>query len=259
MSTIGRTPPPASEPPRPAAPRAGQPADVHAPAGPSSPAAAPVDPAADPHAFEAALLPRLRAGESAAFETLLRVYGPRLLAVARRMMPGEHEAEDALQDAFLSAFKNLARFDGQSLLSTWLHRIVVNACLMRLRTKRRRPETSIEALLPAFLPDGHRRDPGPAWKPLPESGIELTEVRRRVRKAIDDLPDGYREVVLLRDIEGLDTQQAGEVLGLTPAAVKTRLHRARLALRELLDADLAQSKARPHTPAHPRPTDGHAT
>lgn len=201
----------------------------------------------DPHGFEAGLLPRLRAGDAAAFETLLRVYGPRLLAVARRMMPGEHDAEDALQDAMLSAFKNLGKFDGQSLLSTWLHRVVVNACLMRLRTKRRRPETSIDSMLPGFEPDGQRARAGGSWKPLPESGIEREGTRLRVRRAIDELPDGYREVILLRDIEGLDTQQAAEALGLSAAAVKTRLHRARQALRELLDVEFGSAELRTTT------------
>jgi len=198
-------------------------------------------------ADERALLDQLRAGDNRAYERLLREYGGRLLAVARRMMGNEEDAQDALQDAMLSAFRGLERFDGQSKLSTWLHRIVVNACLMRMRTKRRRPENSIESLLPQFKKDGHRADPGPAWpagrvNPEPGSSIEQTETRRMVRESIDQLPEGYRTVLLLRDIEGLDTEQTAAALDLTANAVKTRLHRARQALRELLDRRMRGSK-----------------
>jgi RNA polymerase sigma-70 factor, ECF subfamily len=197
-----------------------------------------------PEADECALLARLRVGDERAYEQLLSQYGGRLLAVARRMMGNEEDARDAVQEAMLSAFKALDRFDGKSKLSTWLHRIVVNACLMRMRAKGRRPEVSIDGLLPRFQEDGHRRDPGPVWKslgsanPSPGSGIEGTETRRLVRANIDRLPEGYRTVLMLRDIEGLDTEQAAIALEMTPNAVKTRLHRARQALRELLDADM---------------------
>lgn len=186
-------------------------------------------------ADDAALLARLRAGDDAAYEHVVRSYGPRLLAVARRMMNNEAEAQDALQDGLLSAFRSIHRFAGDALLSTWLHRIVVNACLMRLRTRRRRPESSFDAPLPAFSDDGHRINPGPAWHPPKESGIERDELRRAVRAAIDRLPENYRIVLVLRDIEGLNTEAAAEALGMTPNAVKTRLHRARQALRELLE------------------------
>lgn len=189
---------------------------------------------------DAALLARLKAGQDAAFEELVRTYGPRLLVIARRYFPQEADANDALQDAFLSAFKGLPRFEGASRLGTWLHRITVNACLMKLRSRRRRPETSIDELLPEFLPDGHRRNPGGPWKPIEQSGIERTEVRSLVRSMIDQLPDQYRDVLLLRDVENLDTEEAAEVLGISPNAVKTRLHRARQALRTLLDPHFSE-------------------
>src|SRR5688572_12499994 len=96
-----------------------------------------------PAAEEPDLLERLRSGEEGAYEELVRRYGGRLLAVARRFLPVEEDARDAVQDAFLSAFRGLASFEGQAQLSTWLHRIVVNASLMKLRTRRRKPEQSI--------------------------------------------------------------------------------------------------------------------
>lgn len=183
------------------------------------------------------LLARLRAREEAAFDELVRSAGGRMLAVARRMMGGEEEAQDAVQDAFLSAFKALPTFDGRAQLTTWLHRITVNACLMRLRSQRRRggAERSIESLLPQFLEDGHQRNPGRGWKPPEETGIERAEMREQIRAKIAELPETYRMVILLRDIEELDTETTAEYLGLSAAAVKTRLHRARQALKTLLD------------------------
>ena len=97
---------------------------------------------------EATLVAQLRAGDEAAFEQVVRSYGGRLLAVARRIVGSEEDARDAVQDAFLNAFRSLDRFEGNAKLSTWLHRIVVNAALMKLRTRKRKPEQSIETLLP---------------------------------------------------------------------------------------------------------------
>lgn len=184
---------------------------------------------------ETELLDRLRAGDVGAFEDLVRLAGGRMLAVARRMMAREEDAQDAVQDAFLSALKSLDRFDGRSQLTTWLHRITVNACLMKLRTQRRRPEAAIEDLLPAFAEDGHARVPATAWKPEAGSGIEGAETRALVRAKIAELPEQYRTVLVLRDLEELSTEEAAQVLGISENAVKTRLHRARQALRTLLD------------------------
>lgn len=185
---------------------------------------------------ESALLARLRSGDDEAFDVVVRVCGGRMLAVARRMLSCEEDAQDAVQEAFLSAFRSLDRFDGRSRLSTWLHRICVNCCLMRLRTQRRRPERSIDQLLPQFREDGHQEIPARPWKPIEASGIEQLELRDLVRSRIAELPEPYREVLMLRDIEEHSTEETASLLGLTPAAVKTRLHRARQALKTLLDA-----------------------
>jgi RNA polymerase sigma-70 factor (ECF subfamily) len=185
-------------------------------------------------ADEAGLLARLRAGEPAAYAELVAALTGRLTAVARRYL-SEAEAQDAVQDAFISAFKSIGRFQGQASLATWLHRITVNACLMRLRSARRRPERAIDDLLPQFQPDGHAREVPGSWTPPERSGIEAEEQRRMVRRCIEELPEAYRVVLLLRDIEGLSTEAAAAALGTTPNAVKIRLHRARQALRELLD------------------------
>lgn len=183
---------------------------------------------------EADLLARLRAGEEAAYAEMLRAYSGRLMAVARRYLRNDEDVRDAVQDAFLSAFRSIDRFSGGSQLYTWLHRIQVNACLMKLRTRRRKPEESIEDLLPQFDGSGHQLEPSPLWQEPTERAVERNETRDLVRRAIDRLPEAYRTVLLLRDIEDVSTEDAAEMLGTTPNAVKIRLHRARQALRTLL-------------------------
>lgn len=195
---------------------------------------------AAPDADEQALLARLRAGENAAFEQLIRAYGGRLLAVARRFLPVEEDARDAVQEAFTSAFRSIGRFQGNARLSTWLHRIVVNAALMKLRTRRRKPEQSIEDLLPGFLENGHLERPASPWRKSALEGLERDELRVLMHEKIQVLPESYRNVLLLRDIEDLDTQETAELMGVSEGAVKTRLHRARLALRELLEPHLRE-------------------
>lgn len=189
-------------------------------------------------AEEQTLLAGLRANDPAAYETLVRRHLDRMLAVARRFLGNEEDARDAVQDAFLSAFKGLDRFEGSAQLSTWLHRIVLNAALMKLRKKKRRGEASIESLLPRFRDDGHAVDPPAPWRESAEAALQRKEIARFVREAIDQLPDIYREVLLLRDIEEVDTEESARILSISEAAVKTRLHRARQALRELLDPHL---------------------
>jgi RNA polymerase sigma-70 factor, ECF subfamily len=189
---------------------------------------------------ERVLLAALKAGEEWAFEMLVRVHSGRLLAVARRFMRNEHDAQDVVQAAYLSAFGALADFEGASQLSTWLHRIVVNTSLMKLRSRRRKPEESIEALLPAFQADGHHLEQFSDWAAPADQLLEQAETRGIVRQCIDELPENYRAVLMLRDIEELSTQEVADVLGLTVTAVKVRLHRARQALSTLLRRQFAQ-------------------
>ena len=184
---------------------------------------------------EALLVTRLRSGDAAAFETLVRTHMAALLRVARRFLRSEEDARDAVQDAFVSAFRSIDKFSANARLSTWLHRIVVNASLMRLRSLRRRPEEDIEEYLPRFREDGHQLEESVQWSETAETILQRTELTDVVRNAIDRLPDTHREVLLLRDIEELSTEEAAEVLKVTPNAVKIRLHRARQALRTLLD------------------------
>jgi RNA polymerase sigma-70 factor (ECF subfamily) len=180
-------------------------------------------------AAEAGLVARLRGGDERAFEELVRRYTPRLRAVAGRFLRSEEDQADAVQDAFLSAFRALGAFAGKASLSTWLHRIVVNACLTKLRSRSRGGEVPLDDLLPA----GEERVAATEGQAV--ANLASAETRAQVRACIDRLPESYRTVLVLRDIEELDTDRTARAVGATPAAVKTRLHRARQALRTLLE------------------------
>jgi RNA polymerase sigma-70 factor (ECF subfamily) len=189
---------------------------------------------------EAALLEALREGHEWAYEVMVRMYGGRLLAVARRLTRHEEDARDVVQSAYLSAFRALRDFEGACQLSTWLHRIVVNTALMRLRSRRRKPEESIEPLLPVFQNDGHHVEQFSDWTTPADRLLERQETRATVRACIDRLPDKYRVILTLRDIEEMSTQEVAGLLDLTPTAVKVRLHRARQALSTLLRGEFAR-------------------
>ena len=185
---------------------------------------------------DAALIAGLQAGDAQAFETLVRKHTAPSLRLARRFLGNEEDARDAVQDAMLAVHRSIRNFAGNAMLSTWLHRIVVNSCLMRLRARRRRPdETDIEPLLPTFVEDGHQTQPNVPWTESADTMLEREETRAMVRDCIARLPDGYRIVLHLRDIEEMSTEETAAVLGITRNAVKIRLHRARQALRTLLD------------------------
>lgn len=188
----------------------------------------------EPITDEATLLASIRAGDQASCAEFVRQNAGRMLAVARRMLRCEHAAADAVQEAFISAFRSIGQFAGDAKMSTWLHRITVNACLMKLRAEKNTSSTSIESLLPTFDDTGHHAQRVSSWE-LPQDRMQCAELRAGVREAIMRLPEPYRVVLMLRDIEELDTQETADQLGLTTAAVKVRLHRARLALRTLLD------------------------
>ena len=187
---------------------------------------------------EVQFVERLRAGDDAAFETVVRQYSGRLLAAARRLLRSDEDAADAVQEAFMAAFKSIDRFQGAARLSTWLHRIVINAALMKLRGSARRPEDSIEDLLPRFDTEGNWATEVHGWGARADDLLERRETRALVRRCIDSLPEAYRTVLLLRDIEDLDTEEVADALNITPNATKIRLHRARQALRTLLEREL---------------------
>jgi RNA polymerase sigma-70 factor (ECF subfamily) len=180
---------------------------------------------------EPLLVERVLLGDQGACETLVRRHGGRMLSVARRLLRRDEDADDAVQDAFLSAFRSLGSFGGQSSLGTWLHRIVVNACLMRLRGRSRRRDVPL-ADLPPGSDEACGRDRPDEHAP---AVLSRQETRAQVRACIDRLPEPHRTILLLRDVQELDTDETAERLGIRPGAVKTRLHRARQALRVLLE------------------------
>lgn len=187
---------------------------------------------------EAALVLRVKAGEQAACTELVTRFAPRMMTIARRFMRCEADCNDALQDAFLSAFNALARFRFDSRLSTWLHRITVNACLGKLRKDASRRETSIENLIPIFDQRGvSARRPVDVNDPSKE--IETEEARALILQAINELPQPDRAVLLLRDIEEMDIAATAARLNTTRHNVARRLRRARQSLRTRLEPVMA--------------------
>ncbi len=174
----------------------------------------------------------LRQGDRAEFAHLVEAYSAVIYRLALKIVANTQDAEDVLQETFLKAYRHLPGFDGRSSLSTWLYRIATNEALMLLR-RRKAITVSIEE------PDedgGEEQEPMQIvdWCCLPEEELMSTEARRSIDRAIEKLPHSLRVVFLLRDIEGLSTQETGDVLNLSETAVKTRLSRARLRLREHL-------------------------
>lgn len=198
--------------------------------------------AAVPDPEEADLVAGLRAGSDVAFEKFVRLYGGRLLAVAGRILGNDEDAQDAVQDALLSAVRGIQGFNGEARVYTWVHRIVANAALMRLR-RRRLQERPIDDLLPRFLDDGHRDVPLGEWTEPVGAGIERAETRQLVGECIRQLPESYRIVLTMRDLEEIDTAETAQLLGVSVGVVKTRLHRARQALRTLLDPHFRGEKS----------------
>ena len=190
---------------------------------------------------ESDLIARLRAGDEGAFESLVRTYGGRMLSAARRILTREEDAQEAVQEAFLSAFRSLESFEGQSRIGTWLHRIAINAALMKLRRIERRPERPVDDLLPAWGADGgFARMPEP-WEDSADRPVLQDEAREVVRAKIAELPDPYRIALTLRDIEGLSNEELAGTLGVSVNAAKIRVHRARQALRTLLEPRFTES------------------
>lgn len=188
----------------------------------------------DTHAWdESQVLAGLRRGDEDAFAQVYRRYGGRMLATARRLLRHDEDARDAVQEAMISAFRAAARFEGDAQIGTWLHRIVVNAALMRLRTRKRKPETSIEDLLPTYKADGHRVLPA-AGEPYPDDALEQAQLLAMLRACVHELPEMYRQAYVLRDMEDMSNEEVALALGITPNAVKIRVHRARQALMTLV-------------------------
>ncbi len=178
------------------------------------------------------LLAAIKRGDQAAVRKLVDAYSPRLYNLALRILRNPQDAEDALQETFITALDKLDQFDGRAEFSTWIYRIAVNASLMALRKKRsrRRKEESLE--VPQF--EDIRSRELMDWNADPVHELLKTEMREVMETAIGKLPAKYRVVFVLRDLEGLSIEETSKTLGLSAANVKVRLMRARLSLREAL-------------------------
>ncbi len=178
-------------------------------------------------------LEALRRGDPVEFARLVDAYSGMIYRLANRILQNPQDAEDILQETFIKAYNALPRFDGRSRLSTWLYRIATNEALMLLR-KKRPPMVSVDS------PGGNDPDDDGLplqivdWCCLPESELMSEEARRHLDRSIEALPEALKAVFVLRELEGLSVRETAQVLEISEAAVKTRLHRARLALREAL-------------------------
>ncbi len=184
------------------------------------------------------LVTRLQAGDQAAYAQLVEEYAGRVYRLALRMLGNEADAEDVLQETFMSAFKSIDRFEARSSLGTWLYRIATNAALMRLR--RKEPEqVSVDEPV-----EGEDGDLIPRqffdFCCLPEDDLLRDEALQEMMQAVEELPETLRSVFVLREMEGLSTEETADMLGLSVSAVKSRLMRARLKLRDRLSHYFAQ-------------------
>lgn len=184
--------------------------------------------------MSANLVAALKRKDPMAFEQLLAKHGAMLYRVALRLMGKPEEAEEVLQETLLAVYEKIDTFDEQAALTTWLYRIVTNNALMRLRARGRARETPLEPEGPAFSADGHMVQEVAEWNLSPEDALLRQEARTVLQQAVDHLPDAYRAVYVLAEIEGLPHQEIATLLDLTIPTVKTRLHRARISLREVL-------------------------
>jgi RNA polymerase sigma-70 factor, ECF subfamily len=191
------------------------------------------------------LVENLRAGDVAALEALMERYSDRVYRLARGVTRSTADAEEVVQDVFLRLFQKIGGFDGRASLGTWIYRITVNVALNKRRGKARELEVPIDSDVPTFLPDGHREGDRAFlladWSRTPEEELLSSEARDVLSRGLDALPDAYRTVLVLRDIEGLSNEATAEVIGESVASVKSRVHRARMALRERLTRALYRS------------------
>jgi RNA polymerase sigma-70 factor (ECF subfamily) len=191
------------------------------------------------------LVERARAKDEAAFEELVGRYDDKLYRLAMRFVRNETDAQEILQDAFLSAWRNLPAFEGRAQFGSWMYRVTVNAALMLLRSRNRHPEVTVDDVEPTALNNavaesGQALRGGADWSLRADEQLQSQEMRKYIQDSVDHLPDGLRSVFLLRDVEELSTEDTAEMLGLSVPAVKTRLHRARLALRVAIGRYFAQ-------------------
>lgn len=181
------------------------------------------------------LIEGLRKGEAGAFEELIRLYGGRLFLKANQMLGNVEDAKDCVQECYVQVHRNIDQFRGDADLYSWMYRILVNGCLKKMKARSTAEHQPLDDLMPIFDTDGCRIEP--LWQKIPTAEEILDEkvTRERVLEAIQGLPPAYRDVLYLRDIEGYSTAEVSEMLTLSLSATKVRLHRARSALKKILE------------------------
>jgi RNA polymerase sigma-70 factor (ECF subfamily) len=199
-----------------------------------------------PDTEDADLVRRAAGGDDEAFEELMNRHQSRVYHHALRMMGNSQDAEEVLQDTFVQAYRNLAKFEQRSRFSTWIYRIATNEALMRLRKARRKREVSLDD---AFGERGVDEIRDFARSALDE--VMDAEVSSLLEKALADLPEEYRAVFVMRDVDGLSNAEVAEILDVSVPAVKWRLHRSRLFLRDRLSQLLRDGKSQPREETNP--------
>lgn len=180
------------------------------------------------------LVEKSKKGDFIAFEELVRRYEKKIYNLAYRIMGNREDAKDVLQETFLQVFRKISSFEGKADFSTWLYRIAVNACLMRKRKGKNVKIDSLDVPILTEEEDEIKREVSYDWSDNPLATLENTELKRTLHTAIDSLPVDYRTIFILRDIDGLSNEEAARIAKISIPAVKSRLHRARLFLRDKL-------------------------
>ena len=183
---------------------------------------------------EEALVRDLQNGNLDAYDKLAEIYQKKIYGLSFHLTRNQMDAQDVTQEVLLTLFRKINMFQGKSAFSSWVYRIAVNASYMKLRSKKKEPNVSIDELMPSFNSAGFQQEKIQDWSENTESLLFTKETRDVINKAVDLLPEKEKVVFLLRDVEGLSTEKTGEIMNLTVPAVKSRLHRARLFLRKKL-------------------------
>lgn len=184
--------------------------------------------------IEESLVREFQGGNLKAYDKIAEIYQKKIYGLCFNLTRNQMDAQDVTQEVLLTLFRKIKMFQGKSAFSSWVYRITLNTSYMKLRSKKKEPNISIDELMPSFNGAGFQQEKIQDWSENTESLMFDTETRNVINKAVDLLPEKEKVVFLLRDVEGLSTEKTGEILDLTVPAVKSRLHRARLFLRKKL-------------------------
>mgnify|MGYP003958055115 FL=1 len=194
--------------------------------------------------LEEALVREFQGGDLEAYDKIAEIYQKKIYSLSFNLTRNQMDAQDVTQEVLLTLFRKIHTFQGKSAFSSWVYRITLNASYMKLRSKKKEPNVSIDELMPSFNGAGFQQEKIQDWSENTESLLFTNETSDVINKAIDLLPEKEKVVFLLRDVEGLSTEKAGEILDLTVPAVKSRLHRARLFLRKKLSSYFEEFSSR---------------